>query len=57
MLQPEPKGYVEAGTIYKSRLRPFVKDVSFSTPVDIPTGFPTGNEPPFKELRDLKKAM
>lgn len=52
--RPEPEGYVRGATIYKSRLRPFHKDNSFSTPIDSCSFFPTGNLSPFKELRDVK---
>jgi len=56
-LRPEYRGYIPGSTIYNSRLNPFHKDVSFSTPIEEMTQFPSGNFPPFKGLRDVKRNM
>lgn len=57
MMRPEYEGCVPGSTIYTSRIRPFHKDSSFTTPVETSTYFPSGNDSPFKELRDIKKNM
>jgi hypothetical protein len=44
-------GFAYGSTPIKSRIHPFTKDASFSTPVG---QFSTGNDSPFKEFRDLK---
>jgi len=52
--RPEYKKFVEGTTPFNSPIRPFRKDSSFTNPITTWTSFSNGNDPPFKEVRDLK---
>jgi len=54
VLQPKRIGYIESTTAFRSRIKPFRKDCGFSTPLDTEYNYSTGNQAPYKQIRDLK---
>jgi len=57
--RPEYENFIETATPFRDVNKPFRKDTSFTNPAPIFASncFSMGNDPPFKEFRELKKYL